>query len=235
MPWPLEFYRSSIGKKWVMAVTGIVWLVYVLTHMIGNLKVYQGFDAALGVFAVDEYGHALRELLHPYLPRHIGLWALRTVLIVSLILHIHAATALTLMNRRSRPAEYQGPREYLVANYASRTMRWSGVIVAAYILFHLADFTWGVEPFAPATWERGAVYANFVATFSRPVVAVIYIVANLLLGIHIFHGAWSIFQSLGWNHPRFNRWRRWFAEAFALVIVVGNVSFPVAVLAGWVQ
>jgi succinate dehydrogenase / fumarate reductase cytochrome b subunit len=235
LPWPLEFYRSAVGKKWVMAITGILLLGFVLAHMIGNLKVYIGYLAEEGAYEIDIYGEALRTLLFPILPHHVALWIVRIGLIVAFGLHIHAAATLTLMNRRARPVDYQGPREYLAADYASRTMRWSGVIVAAYLLWHLADFTWGMQPFAPDGWERGAVYANFIASFSRWPVAALYILANLLLGIHIFHGAWSMFQSLGVNHPRFNPWRRWFAQAFAAVIVVANVSFPVAVLAGIIE
>jgi succinate dehydrogenase / fumarate reductase, cytochrome b subunit len=235
IPWPVEFYRSAVGKKWVMAVTGIMLLGFVLAHMIGNLKAFIGFDAVEGAYELDIYGEALRELAFPLLPRYAALWALRIGLIGAFVLHVHAAYSLTLMNRKARPVGYQGPRQYLAANYASRTMRWSGVLVLLYLAFHLADFTWGMQPFAPDGWEYGAVHANFVASFSRVPVAVLYIVANLALGQHIFHGAWSMFQSLGVNNPRFNAWRRYFAIAFAAVIVIGNVSLPVAVLTGIVD
>jgi len=235
LPWPVEFYRSAIGKKWVMGITGVLLLGFVLSHMIGNLKVYIGFLEEEGAYEIDLYGEALRSLLFPIIPKFWLLWVIRIGLIVAFALHIHAAYALTVMNHRARPEGYQGPRQYLVANYASRTMRWSGVIVLAYLLFHLADFTWGIQPFAPDTFVRGDIYRNLVDSFSRWPVSVLYIVANLLLGVHIFHGAWSMFQSLGVNHPTFNRWRRWFAQAFAAVIVIGNVSFPVAVLTGIVK
>ncbi len=234
-PWPVEFYRSAIGKKWAMAASGIVLLGFVLAHMVGNLKVYMGFIAEEGAYEIDLYGEALRELLFPLLPRHVVLWAIRLLLIAAFLIHIHAAYALTVMNRRARPETYRGPREYLVANYASRTMRWSGVIVLLFLAWHLADFTWGIQPFAPDGWERGAIYANFIASFSRVPVAILYVVANLALGLHIYHGAWSMFQSLGVNHPRFNPWRRYFAQAFAAVIVAGNVSFPLAVLLGVIK
>lgn len=230
--WPVELYRSAVGKKWVMAVTGIILLGYLLAHMIGNLKVYIGYLPAEGAYEIDLYGEALRELLFPIMPHGVVLWLFRIVLLTAFVLHVHAAYALTVMNRRARPTEYVGPREYLVANYASRTMRWSGILVLLFVAWHLADFTWGTQPFAPGSWERGAVYDNFIASFSRVPVAVLYIVANLALGLHIYHGAWSMFQSLGVNHPRFNPWRRWFAQAFAAVIVVANISFPVAVLTG---
>jgi succinate dehydrogenase / fumarate reductase cytochrome b subunit len=148
------------------------------------------------------------------------------------VLHIHAAYSLTVTNWRARPVRYQSPREYLVANYASRTMRWSGVIVGAFIVFHLMDLTIGN---ANPDFVAGEVHANLIASFSRPAVAIFYIVANLLLGLHIFHGTWSLFQSIGWNNPRFNEWRRWFAWAFTAVIVIANVSFPLTVLTGLVE
>ena len=218
-----------------MAITGIVLLGFVLAHMIGNLKAYIGFDAIEGAYELDVYGEALRNLLFPLLPRTVPLWIMRIGLIVAFALHIHSAYALTLMNRKARPTAYQGPREYLVANYASRTMRWSGVIVLLFLAWHLADLTWGIQPFAPEGWERGAIHANFVASFQRVPVTILYVIANLALGIHIFHGAWSMFQSLGVNNPRFNKWRRYFAMAFAAVIVIGNVSMPLAVLAGIIE
>ncbi|HZD06288.1 MAG TPA: succinate dehydrogenase cytochrome b subunit, partial [Longimicrobiales bacterium] len=178
---------------------------------------------------------ALRSLLFPILPHHVALWILRVGLIVAFVLHVHAAYSLTVMNRSARQVGYEGPRQYLVANYASRTMRWSGVLVLLFLAWHLADFTWGVAPFAPAGWQSGAVYDNFVATFSRAPVAILYIVANLALALHIYHGAWSMFQSLGVNNPRFNPWRRYFAIAFTAIIVIPNVSFPIAVLTGIVS
>lgn len=235
LPWPVEFYRSAIGKKWVMALTGIAWMGYLFAHMVGNLKIYVGFLPEENAYEVDLYGEALRALFFPIMPHHVVLWILRIGLIVALVFHVHAAYSLTVMNRRARTVEYQGPREYLVANYASRTMRWSGVLVLVFIAWHLADFTWGVTPFAPETWERGAVYANFVASFSRVPVAILYIVANLAMGIHLYHGAWSLFQSLGINNPRFNPWRRYFAIGFTAIIVIPNVSFPIAVLTGIVS
>mgnify|MGYP006174538975 CR=1 FL=1 len=113
-------------------------------------------------------------------------------------------------------------------------MRWTGIIVLLFVIWHLADFTWGVEAVNP-DFVRGEVYANVVASFSRPAVGIWYILANLALGVHLYHGAWSLFQSLGINNRRFNHWRRAFATGFAVLIVVGNVSFPVAVMTGIVS
>jgi succinate dehydrogenase / fumarate reductase cytochrome b subunit len=230
-PFFIEFYRSAVGKKWVMAVTGLLLIGFVIAHLVGNLKIFLGPEVS-GAYEIDEYGHALRELFYPILPRHIALWMMRVGLIVVFVLHVHAATVLTFMNRRARTVEYQGPRQYLSANYASRTMRWSGYIFLAYLAFHLADFTWGIQPFAPEGWERGGIRANFLLTFSRWPVVALYVFANLLLGIHLFHGIWSMFQSLGINNPRFNKWRRWLAQGLSILIVAGNISMPLAVAFG---
>ena len=231
-PWPVGFYRSAVGKKWVMALTGIGIIFFVLAHMVGNWKIF--LPDVAGVPDIDIYAEALRELLVPFLPAHVALWILRTGLIVAFLLHIHAAYALTLMNSRARPEPYQGPRTYVAASYASRTMRWSGVIFAAFLLFHLADLTWGIQPMAPETWARGEVYANFIATFTRAPVTAFYVIAMVLLGLHLYHGAWSMFQSLGINHPRFNAVRRYFAIGLAVLVTVGNAIMPLAVYFGFV-
>lgn len=224
-PFPVELYRSALGKKYVMAVTGIMLMGFVFAHMVGNLKMY------LGAEDFNHYAEFLRELLVPIVPRTVALWGMRLGLITALVLHIHAAYSLTRMNQRARTVKYQSPRDYIAANFASRTMRMTGIIVALFLVWHLADLTWGV---ANPDFTRGMAYENVVASFSRVPVAILYVVANVALGIHLFHGAWSLFQSLGWSNPRFNAWRRNFAIAFAALIVVGNCSFPLAVQFGWV-
>jgi succinate dehydrogenase / fumarate reductase cytochrome b subunit len=222
-PWPIEFYRSAIGKKWVMAVSGIVLLGFVLAHMIGNLKFY------LSKQEIDLYGEALRNMPGHLLPRTVLLWSIRTVLTLAFVFHIHAAYSLTRMNKRARPVGYQAPREYVAANFASRTMRWTGVIVLAFLAFHLADLTWGAAN--GSHFVRGDPYNNLIFSFRRPIVALLYVIANLALGVHVFHGAWSLFQSLGINNPRINKARLRFAQGFAAIIVLGNISFPIAVQA----
>jgi succinate dehydrogenase / fumarate reductase cytochrome b subunit len=153
------------------------------------------------------------------------------------LLHIHAAWSLTQLNRKARPVKYQSARDYQIASFASRSMRYTGVIVLLFVVWHLLDLTFGTVNTIGAEGEfvRANVYENVVRSFERVPVSVFYIVANIALGIHLFHGAWSLFQSMGWNNPRFNKWRRAFATGFATVVVVGNVSFPVAVLAGIVS
>jgi len=191
--------------------------------MIGNLKIY------LGAVHLDEYAEWLRTIGEPFVPRGVFLWILRVGLILAFFGHIVSAAQLTRMNHRSRPVKYQSPRDYVAADFASRTMRWTGVIVGLFVIFHLMDLTWGtVDP----GWARGHVYANVIHSFQRVPVAIVYIVANIALAIHIFHGAWSMFQSLGINNPKYNQLRRMFATGLAVVILVGNLSFPIMALSG---
>ncbi len=223
-PWPVELYRSAVGKKWVMALTGIMLMGYVFAHMVGNLKIYMGAED------INHYGEFLRELLVPLLPRTWTLWLLRAGLTLAFVLHIHSAASLTLMNRRAHAAGgYISRRDWQAANAASRSMRYTGVVILLFVVWHLADLTWGtVNP----DFVRGDVYRNMVASFDRPLIAAVYVVANLALGLHLFHGSWSLFQSLGLNNPKWNSWRRNFAIGFAALITVGNLSFPIAVQAG---
>lgn len=223
--WFLDFYRSSVGKKWTMAVTGIVWMGYVLFHMIGNLKLY------ISAEEVNKYAEWLREFPEPALPAGTFLWLARLGLLVTLLLHVHAAYALTVINYRARPRaiRYESRRDYLVANYASRTMRWTGVIVLAFIAYHLTHLTWG---WTHPDFIEGDVSHNLIAGFQSWPVALTYIGANIALGFHLFHGAWSLFQSVGVNHPRFNEWRRIFAAVFTAVVLIGNLSFPILIVTG---
>ncbi|HVM41643.1 MAG TPA: succinate dehydrogenase cytochrome b subunit [Acidimicrobiia bacterium] len=224
--WLVDLYASAVGKKYVMAITGIVLIGYVFAHMVGNLKVYMGAED------MNHYGEWLRTLATPAVPRTVGLWGMRIVLAASFVFHVHAAYGLTRINQAARAGGYLHARDYAAANFASRTMRWTGVIVGLFVIFHLMDLTWGN---ANPDFVRGLPYENLVASFERTPVAFAYIVANLALGLHLYHGTWSMFQSLGWNHPRFNHLRRWFAAGFALLITLGNVSFPIAVMAGIVE
>ncbi len=230
LPFPLNIYQTAVGKKWVMAITGLILLGFVLFHMLGNLKLYIGEIEHNGELEQDIniYGEFLRDMLTPLFPRTYFLWLLRFGLIGAFGLHIHSAYTLTRLNQVSN-VRYQSKPDWLASNFASRTMRVSGIIVALYLVFHLADLTWGIIP--GYDYIRGDVYHNVTESLSNPIVAIVYIVANMALALHIFHGAWSLFQSLGINNPRYNAARRYFAAGFALLILVGNISFPLAVLA----
>jgi succinate dehydrogenase / fumarate reductase cytochrome b subunit len=222
-PFFVDFYRSAVGKKYVMAITGVMMMAFVLAHMVGNLKMYMGAEE------MNHYGEFLRAILYPLVPRQAALWIMRLGLIAALVLHVHATYSLTMMNRRSRPTKYQSDRDYVAATFAARSMRWTGIIVLLFLVFHLLDLTFGP---ANPDFQHALPYENTVASFQRPLVALFYILANLALGVHLYHGAWSLFQSVGWNRRRFNAWRRYFATAFAGIIVAGNVSFPLAVMTG---
>ena len=224
MTWIGSFYRSAIGKKAVMAVTGVMLFSWIFGHMLGNLKVF------LGAEHLNTYAEWLRTMGAPAMPNSALLWILRVVMLVAVVLHIVAATQLTLMSRAARPTAYR-VRNNEASSYASRTMRWGGVIILLFIFYHLAHLTFGGHV-TPVKFIPGDVYHNVVAGFQVWWVSAIYIIANLALGLHLYHGLWSMFNSLGLNHQRFNLWRRYFAIAFALIITVGNLSMPVAVLAG---
>jgi succinate dehydrogenase / fumarate reductase cytochrome b subunit len=229
MSWFSRVYHSAIGKKAVMAVTGVFLFGWIFMHMLGNLKLY------LGPEHLNAYAAWLITMGGPALPNRAALWIVRVLLIIAVWLHIQSATQLTLMNRRARPIDYHG-REYPAATYAARTMRWGGIIILLFVFYHLAHLTFG-KPVVPpsANFIEGDVYHNVVAGFQVWWVAAIYIIANLALGLHLYHGLWSMFQSLGLNAPKFNAWRRYFATAFALIVTLGNVSFPIAVLTGIVH
>jgi succinate dehydrogenase / fumarate reductase cytochrome b subunit len=215
-------YSTHVGKKYAMAVSGMVLMAFVLLHMVGNLKLY------LGAGPMDAYARWLRDVGEPALPRETLLRAIEVVLVAAVAVHIHSAYALTMVNRRARPEAYRSPRDYVAASFASRTMRWTGIIVAAFVVFHLLDLTWGT---ANPDFRSGDAYHNVVVSFQRVPVAIAYVVANLALATHLYHGGWSLFQSMGWVP----RWRRQFATAFAALIAVANVSFPLAVLTGVIK
>ena len=224
----LDLYGTAVGKKYVMAITGIAMMGFVLSHMIGNLKMYLGEEDLNG------YAEFLTRLGYPLAPENAVLWILRAGLLGALLLHLHAAYSLTVMNRQARAVKYQSARDYQIANFASRSMRLTGITVLLFLVWHLLDFTFGVTNTIGTDDEfvKKEVYTNVVRSFERVPVAVFYILANIALGVHLFHGTWSLFQSMGWNNPRFNEWRRAIAIGVATIVVVGNVSFPVAVLAG---
>lgn len=217
--------RSTIAHKAVMAVTGILLFGFVVAHMLGNFKVYQGPQK------LDAYAEWLREVGTPAFGHGQLLWLARIVLLIAVALHIWSAVVVTRRSLAARPVAYRR-LAHAESTYASRTMRWGGVIILLFVIYHLLHFTFGsVHP----DFRTGAVYHNMIAGFRVWPVSAFYIVAMLALALHLYHGLWSMFQTLGWNHPKYNRYRRWFATAFAVVIAVGNISMPVAVLAGWVR
>ncbi len=218
MDHPEGFFSSTLGKKWLMAVTGVILFGFVVGHMLGNLQIY------LGQEQLDHYA----ELLQANRP---FLWAVRSVLLFSVGVHIWAAVVIWLRNRSARPVKYKVFRPPAL-DYAARTMVWSGPIIAIFIVYHVLDFTVGTTN---PDFIKGEVYHNVIASFSNPVVALIYVAANLMLAFHLYHGLWSLFQTFGWDHPRFGWIRRALAIFFSVLIGAGNISIPLAVLTGIVH
>ena len=220
-----SLYRTSVGKKYTMAVSGAIFVLFVIAHMFGNLKVY------LGPEAFNHYAEGLREFGEPFLGYEWFLWVFRAALIAALLIHVLAAWQTSRQSWAARGQKYR-KHDKLVFHYASRTMRWGGVVLFLFILFHLLHLTTGTlhPDFIP-----GDAYHNFVTGFrSLPVVAV-YTVAMIALGLHLYHGTWSAFQTMGFDGPRISRWREPIALGVALIVVLANLSFPVAVLTGIIQ
>jgi succinate dehydrogenase / fumarate reductase cytochrome b subunit len=212
------FFSSSIGRKVVMAASGAVLFGFVVGHMLGNLQVY------LGPAAFNGYAEKLRRI--PAL-----LWAVRAGLLVAVVLHIWSAWSVTRMSRAARPVGYR-ERETRESTYASRTMRWGGVILLLFIVYHLMHLTFGN---AHPDFVHGDVFHNFVVGFQSVAVSGVYIAAMLALGLHLYHGVWSMMQTVGLSHPRYDHLRHALATLVAVAVVVGNVSFPLAVLSGLIH
>jgi len=214
---PSRFIFSTIGRKIVMAVTGLVLVGFVVGHMAGNLQMF------LGPVAMHDYAVLLRSLLHG-----TGVWIARGGLLIAVGLHIWAATSLTLENRSARPVRYRTWQPN-ASTLASRTMRWSGYLLLAYIIYHLLHMTFGTVH--PAFWELEP-YHNLVSAFQSKVVAFAYIGAMVLLGSHLDHGIWSMLRTLGLSHPRYVKLVRLASAGLSVLVVIGYVSIPVAVLMG---
>lgn len=213
------FYHSVVGKKVVMAVTGFVLSGFVLGHMIGNLQVYQGPEK------LNHYAEMLQSL---------GglLWFARFVLLAAAIFHVTAAYQLWRLKNEARPQSYV-KKAHIATSYAARTMIWSGPVVGAFLIYHILHFTTGQA--LGSQFIKGDVYHNVIVGFQNPAASFFYIIANILLAIHLYHGVWSMFQSLGVNHPKYTPKLKTLAKVYGWVVGIGNVSMPLAVLVGLVK
>ncbi|MGY0061725.1 succinate dehydrogenase cytochrome b subunit [Streptomyces sp. LZ34] len=217
-------WRSTVGKKAVMAVTGLIMLAYLAAHMLGNLKIFFGPGDFNG------YAHWLRTLGEPALHYEWLLWIIRVALVASVVLHAVAAYQLSRRDLAARPQKYARRRQK--ASYATRTMRWGGVILGLFIVWHILDLTTlTVNEHA----EPGHPYQNVVATFSTWYGNTIYIVAMLALGAHIRHGLWSAAQTLGAGRPHRDRALKVTSTAVAAVLTGGFIAVPIAVMTGVVS
>ena len=221
-------WDTVIGKKIVMAITGVVLILFVIGHMIGNLKIFAGSNA------IDTYARFLREAGTPELSYGQLLWVVRIVLLACVALHITAAVQLTQINRAARTIGY-GVKRDIETTWAPRTMRWGGVLLVAFVIFHLLHLTGGVVGFRSGQFKDLAVYQNVLAAFAVWPVAVFYVVAMGALCLHLSHGIWSMLQTLGWNTARNEAQLRVLSLLIGIVVFVGFASVPVAVLAAWLH
>jgi succinate dehydrogenase / fumarate reductase, cytochrome b subunit len=217
----LGLFDTTIGKKAALAASGAILFGFVIAHMAGNLQVY------LGPEVFNHYAETLRNM--PAL-----VWAERIVVGCSVVVHVAMMVALYDRTLKARPVAYQRKRS-IATTYASATMKYTGPLLLLYIFYHIAHFTFPGVSMGEYEHDPIDIYSNFVNGFSVPWVAAIYIAANLMLGMHLFHGASSLFQTLGLNHPQHNALRTRIATTLALVVTAGNVSFPISVLFGFIQ
>jgi succinate dehydrogenase / fumarate reductase, cytochrome b subunit len=212
-------WSSSVGKKVIMAVTGLIMVAYLITHVLANLLVFQG-PAQINAYSAFLHGTGG------------ALWAARLVLLAALLLHIIAAVQLASRRYEARPIGYAAGREPQVSTWASRTIRWGGALILVFLVYHILHFTIGT---AHPDFIEGDPYHNVAAGFQSPIVVVLYLVAMAAVGLHLYHGLWSSGRSLGMSPPSPNPLRRTVALIVALVIWLGFTVIPLAVYAGVVR
>jgi succinate dehydrogenase / fumarate reductase cytochrome b subunit len=220
--WLREFWGSSVGKKQIVALTGAVLVLYVIAHMLGNLKVFQGPGTASG--AIDSYAEWLRTAGEPVIPRNGLLWVARAILLTAFVVHIAAIAQLAARNRAARPVGHRPP--VIKRSFSTRTMQIGGVLLLFFVVFHILHFTTGTID--PGAYTHGAVYDNLNAAFENPFMVAIYVVASLALGYHLRHAVWSFFQTGGWDKPNRNPTLRRISTLIAVVVTTGFIAVPLA-------
>lgn len=221
-----NLYRTSIGQKVIMAVTGVFWVVFVIFHMYGNLKIYSGSEY------FNAYAEGLRELGGPLFGHLHLLIIMRSILILALVLHVWAAVSLSLRARNARLHGY-GVKSVVQATWASRSMRWGGVAIFFFVLYHLAHLTWGI-PGIHNNFARHDPYANVIYAFSAPLNVALYLIGVTALGFHLYHGVWSMLQTLGLNNREYSPMIRVIALALGILVPLGFASVPLSIIAGYV-
>ena len=216
-------YQTSIGKKVLMAASGLYLVVWVIGHMLGNLKVW------LSSKEIDSYSAFLRRMGEPVFPHSWLLWIIRFLLFAALVVHVYLAIDLSIRSHRARQVRYHHPE--VQADLPAVTMRWGGIAVGLFIVFHLANLTWGwIHP--GYTYVRGSVYHNVVGSFNQWWLVVLYVAAMFALAMHLYHGTWSMFQTFGVNNHRWDPIIRRGATAVAVIVFCGFISVPLGVLGG---
>jgi succinate dehydrogenase / fumarate reductase cytochrome b subunit len=224
-----NFYASTVGKKVVMAVSGLVLVLFVLGHMAGNLKIFAGIDPATGDYKIDDYGRFLRSMGSEMLGHSGVLWIVRVVLLACVVIHAISGIQLARLNRAAKPVGYK-TKSYRSANAASLTMIYGGLFLIVFIVFHILHFTTGNLHFDG--FVEGEVYANVWSAFQNVLTAGFYVVSMALLGLHLYHGTWSMFQTLGVDTPRWNQGLRTMAKFIAVALFIGFSAVPVGIAAG---
>ena len=221
-------YHSTLGKKVIVAVTGLMMLGFLVGHVTGNLKVFLP-DTAEGIADIDEYAEFLRTMATPMLPYSGALWIARGILLIALVLHVVCVVQLARLNRAARPASYSGAT-YARASLPARGMMFSGMLLLAFVIFHILHFTTGTVD--PANFEESKVYANLYRAFQHWPWVAVYLIGMAAVAVHLYHGAWSMFQTVGLDNPDRNRGFRLFAVVIAVALFVGFASVPSLFLAG---
>ncbi len=224
----MGFFQSTLGKKAVVAVTGAILIGYLLAHVAGNLKVFLP-DPEPGIRDIDVYAAFLRSAGEPIFPHNGVLWTVRLVLLTALVLHVVFVVQISVASRAARPVRYTKQR-HVRATRPAKWMMFTGLLLLGFIVFHLLHFTTGTID--PANFEEGRVYGNLYYAFARWPFVVVYVVAVGLVTLHLYHGAWSMFQTLGLDNPDRNRALRWFATIISVAVFVGFVIVPISVVAG---
>ncbi|MCW5880281.1 MAG: succinate dehydrogenase cytochrome b subunit [Anaerolineae bacterium] len=216
----LSFYRTTIGKKVIMAITGGIWVLYVMLHMFGNLKFFQGAEA------IDGWAHFLRTFGQEVVGYEGVLWLVRIVLVVSLVLHVWMAWQLSRLSWASRPVKYSR-RRWLAADFSGRTMRWGGVFIAVFLVIHIGQLTTGA---LLNGFQEGEVYRNLILLFSNNLIAAFYILMMIVLALHLNHGIWSLFHSLGWNTYPSKSLKHRLCQLVAIAVPLGFALVPISIV-----
>lgn len=227
----LLLYRSLLGKKAIVAVTGAILLGFLLLHVVGNLKTFLP-DPSPGVPDIDVYSQFLRSMGEPMLPHSVALWIFRVVLAVALVLHVVCVLQLAIHNRRARPVRYDRV-VYVEATTSGRWMLYTGSLLLLFLVIHLLHFTTGTID--AARFVHGAVYENLYRAFGQWHYAALYLTALIVLALHLYHGTWSLFQSLGLDNPDRNRGLRRMAIVIAAAVPLAFASVPVAFFIGMME
>jgi succinate dehydrogenase / fumarate reductase, cytochrome b subunit len=224
--WLREVWRSSVGKKVIVAISGAILAVYILRHVLGNLKAFQGTGA--DGTPLDSYASFLRTVGEPVIPEEGVLWLVRIVLIVAVVLHVAGVIQLSRRNSRARPDGYRAKR--IRRSLSSMTMLWGGLFLAAFIVFHVLHLTTGTID--ASKYAEGAVYRNLYEAFQQPLFVLIYVAASVVIALHLRHGLWSATQTAGWDKPNRNPTLRRTSNYLALAIGVGFAAVPLAFWTG---